>query len=787
MRNGKGDKACETTLRGGREKEGAALTRTTLALWESRSSGVEDSDDKCIHKTHVHPQELLRGDINPFSELTQREIESVVEFLHAQTWLNLTQYKAATVDSNYIHLIEAFLPPKQEVLGYLDGVRPPPTRKARVFVFRPSEQVVEEYLVEPLPHPQNISLMKSNTRKTKIPFSHRPFTKYEFKAMYQHVLPVINKKAGHLIQESYNASLMKCNDRCLRFSLTPVSSGFLEPGCRKVWLWFAYDIEFYTLHPLDLQLLVDMTDINPENWEVQRVFYANRLFDSLDDLVIKYRSGVINKTRTQFPDLPVEEQFSAVYMRGQPVPAADLPPPQQIQPSGPRYTLEGNLLQYMDWRFNLRISPTVGTQLFDVRYKNERVLYELSMQEIAVLYSANSPAPSMLYFADGAGLFGTRMRGMMPGVDCPDYGTMLDVLVYTSNEKGLKRLENSLCIFEHSTETPLRRHRTYGQSGAFFTALSDQVLILRMYLCIINYDYVFDFIFHNNGAIEVKVSSTGYLAASFYYPEEEKYGTRISETVVAGMHHHLFHFKADLDIKGTSNRFETWNIGTETKMNKWADNPAREHTQNYFYKDLKSTEKEALYSFNFEHPKNLLFSKNTRSSLGHTPAYRLIHNGLTKTLLPEGVGFEPSVSWARYQMAVTRQHDDEIASSSIFAMWDANDPVVCFEDFYNDDEDIVDQDLVAWVTLGTYHIPQTENVPNTATVGTTQSFFLVPFNYHHEDPSLNSRDSVKIMPLDKSHPFSGAHVDRYNISLPFNCTHEQIDQDLLDDSRFLFS
>lgn len=769
----------------------AALAATTYILWEQGFfSSKKKTQGSCFEKKNfIGRQELENGELSPFSQLTKEEIVNVEQFLHSQKSLKLKSHETASVNSSYIHLIEAFLPPKAEVLRHLDENGLLPTRKARVYIFRgnETEQIVEEYVVEPLPRPNKLSLVQTEARRTRIPFSLRPFSKFEFKALYKHILPDILQKAGRLIKESYNATICKSSgNNCLRFSLTPVSSGFLEPGRRKVWLWFAYDVEFYTLHPLDLQLLVDTTDPNPEQWEVQRAFYGNTLYSSLDELVSKYNSGMVNQTRTHFPSIPIEDQYSAVYMRGKPVPEFDRPPPQQVQPSGPRYSLDGSLLQYMDWRFNLRISPTVGIQLFDVRYKDERVLYELSMQEIAVLYSGHSPAASMLYFADGAGLFGTRMRGMMPGVDCPDYGTLLDALVYSSNEQGLKNLENSLCIFEHTPQTPLRRHRTYGMSGAFFSALDDHVLVVRMYIVIINYDYVFDFVFHNNGGIEVKVSSTGYLASSFYYPEEEKFGTRISETVVAGLHHHLFHFKADIDVKGTSNRYQTWNIQTDLKKDIWADNPFRTHTQNIFHKELKRTEKEALYSYNFETPKNLMFVKNEQSFLGHNPAYRLIHRGLTKTLLPESDGFEPSVTWARHQMAVTRHHDDEMASSSIFAMWDASDPVVSFKDFWEDDEDIVDQDLVAWVTLGTYHIPQLENVPNTATVGTTQSFFLVPFNYHSEDPSLGSRDSVKIMPKDVSRPFDGAIVDRHNMTSYFNCENERIDKSLLTDSKFLF-
>lgn len=678
-----------------------ALALITIAhlLWTSKSR--VGSSPECILQDKVASSELYNGDLNPFSLLTPLEIENIATFLYSQASLNLVKLDVAEVNSSYIHLVELLPPPKRDVLRYLEGKGPQPPRMARAFIFRGnySDPCVEEYIVGPLPNPNKMSLAVYKSRKTKIPYTMRPFSKYEFKAVYKYVLPIVIKKAGEVLKESYNASLFNCGSQCLRLSVTPVSSGFLEKGTRKSWFWFAYDVEFYTLHPLDFQFLVDMSAVDPSQWQVQRVFYANSLFKSLDDLVDLYNMNKINKTRIAFPIQPLRDQYSAVYMRGDPVPRTTKPPPQQVQPSGPRYTINGNLVEYMDWRFHLHISTSVGLQLFDIRYKAERVVYELSMQEIGVLYSGHSPAASMLYFADSAGLFGTRMRGMMPGVDCPEHASMLDAVVFTSNELGLKTMPNSLCIFEHNPETPLRRHRAYGMSGAFYSALVDHVLVVRMYICIINYDYVFDFVFHNNGAIEVKVSSTGYLSSSFYFPEEELYGTRISETVVAGLHHHLFQFKADIDIKGTSNRHQTWSIGKETKRDDWADNPSQFHTQNVMTKKDKLTEKEAAYMFDFNHHQHLLFYNNISSGLGHNPAYRIIHKGLTKTMLPEGDGFEPSMSWGRHQMYVTKHKDEEMTSSSMFAMWDAADPVVNFKTFWQDDEPIVDE-----VSTGAYSL-----------------------------------------------------------------------------------
>ena len=95
--------------------------------------------------------------------------------------------------------------------------------------------------------------------------------------------------------------------------------------------------------------------------------------------------------------------------------------------------------------------------------------------------------------------------------------------------------------------------------------MPDNVLILRQVLTVYNYDYVIDFMFHQGGQIEGKVSLTGYLLNTLYTgPEMNKYGTVVNEqSSIANIHHHIVHVKADLDIKGRSNRFETLDIMVE--------------------------------------------------------------------------------------------------------------------------------------------------------------------------------------------------------------------------------
>jgi hypothetical protein len=102
---------------------------------------------------------------------------------------------------------------------------------------------------------------------------------------------------------------------------------------------------------------------------------------------------------------------------------------------------------------------------------------------------------------------------------------------------------------------------------------------------------------------------------------------------------------------------------------------------------------------------------------------------------------------------------------------------------------LIFQDLVTWVTLGTQHLPQAENLPTTTTIGSQLSFHILPFNYFDEDPSMHSRDAVRITPLDKANPLGGAKVEQYGAFENVQCVPlYDFPKDLLErNSTFLFS
>ncbi|KAH3835608.1 putative amine oxidase [copper-containing] [Dreissena polymorpha] len=727
---------------------------------KSQINGVPDScSDSLAFTINLDPPATLP----PFHDLTADEIIQVKEFLYRQEDLYLVRPSSIALNTSYIYSMELHPPNKKITIDYLDIKKAQPQREAKVFIFRgdTSDPSCEEYTVGPLPNP----LYKKDAKKH--PFRFRPLTAPELVTAITMLEQTVNMKASRILSESYGGQIGGyCKDNCLSFAMiTPMSSAVSgQPRTRKMWFWLTPVLEYFPSHPRDFIIRVDVTDIN--NYFIDRIFHAGKMFRDLDELVRMYDSGSFNKTRIEFPKLD-RNLYSSMNRRGKFFPSTTLSPPLQYEPDGKRYSIEGRHVEYMGWSFDVRMSSTSGPQVWDIRYNNKRIVYELSLQEISVFYSANNPALRFADFIDSIALFGTRARSLISGTDCPHHSTYLSATHSIENMGEPYYVDRAFCVFEQNTGIPLRRHLTSsGTSKKVYEGMMDIVLTLRTILTVANYDYIFDFIFHQNGALEVKASSTGYILTTFAFDGEDDYGFRLKDHITGNIHHHMFHFKVDMDINGAENRFETLEITpVDVDNTQWSNAANAKYSQTKLVKKLIRYELEAAVDYDFSTPKYLTFYNKDVTTATRVPrAYRLYIEGMSKQKVKLGSGNEPSISWARHQLAVTKRKEDEPRSSSIYASWDAEMPVVNFQSFLDDNEALTDQDQVAWVTMGMHHIPHMEDLPVTSTVGLDLRFFLLPYNYFDEDPAMGSGDAVRIEPKNQMALNEGLNILQYGKS-----------------------
>ncbi|XP_041282201.1 primary amine oxidase, lung isozyme-like [Onychostruthus taczanowskii] len=413
------------------------------------------------------------------------------------------------------------------------------------------------------------------------------------------------------------------------------------------------------------------------------------------------------------------------------------PGPLQFEPQGPRYSVRNNHITFQGWSIAFGMNPNTGPRLFDIRYRGERIVYELSLQEALALYGSNCPGGMSTRYLDGSFGIGRFAYELVRGLDCPYTATYVD-RHYLAETDTPKTNQNSLCIFEHDSALPLRRHFSDSQSF-YYGGLRKNTLVIRSISTLINYDYIWDFMFHASGAVEVRVHATGYISSSFFHGRGTDYGNKVGPHTLGTMHLHHIHYKVDLDVDGQLNSVETQDMEYEFVRDPWSTQSTIERP--YLRRERLQREDEAAFPLHVPMPRYLSFVSPNPNKWEHPRSYRIQIISFAGKHLPTNSSMERSVSWGRYQLAVTRRKEEEPTSTSIYNQNDPWTPTVAFADFINN-ETITNQDLVAWITVGFLHIPHAEDIPNTVTVGNGVGFFLRPYNYFNEDPSVDSPDSV---------------------------------------------
>lgn len=161
-----------------------------------------------------------------------------------------------------------------------------------------------------------------------------------------------------------------------------------------------------TLLPQGIYAKVDARRQDISQWTVEQFYYNGVLYD--DEAA--FRSAVASPDFVSTPpnlDGPWTntEDFDS-HPDGR-----ELPPPVSIQPYGARYKLDAEE-QYVSWfgfEFYITTAQSTGLSLFDIRFKGERVMYEVGLQEALAHYAGDDPMQGGLEFLDSCECFQSTM------------------------------------------------------------------------------------------------------------------------------------------------------------------------------------------------------------------------------------------------------------------------------------------------------------------------------------------------------------------------------------------
>ena len=416
-----------------------------------------------------------------------------------------------------------------------------------------------------------------------------------------------------------------------------------------------------------------------------------------------------------------------------------LPPLVVSQPAGAGYVLDGHEVSWEGWRFHFRVDQRRGLVLSRIRHdtgtEERSVLYQASLSELFVPYQdPDEPWNHQAYFDLGTypSVFGGVASAMAPGEDCPSHATYFDAYVVTPNGSPTQT-PRVACLFERPGAEPAWRH----SRGLVVESRARRDLVLRMIMGAGNYDYLFDWVFKQDGSIRVNLAATGIdqmkavahrsAAEDDDQSPDDRYGRFVAPYTVAVNHSHFFNFRLDFDIDGIDNSLAVDRLVTERLV----DNPRRSVWR--IDTEIAQREADAMRTSTLSEPELWRVVNASRlGATGYPSAYLLEGHGARTLLMPddylqERAGFTDHTLW------VTPMNPAELFAAGDYTTGSeagAGLPV-----WTSANRSVADTDIVLWYTIGFHHVARQEDWPILPLE--LHGFNLKPAGFFERNPSID--------------------------------------------------
>lgn len=415
----------------------------------------------------------------------------------------------------------------------------------------------------------------------------------------------------------------------------------------------------------------------------------------------------------------------------------EVPGPMRIdQPLGAGFEFDGSIVEWQNWRFHVRHDQRAGLIVSTVTYRdggrNRRVLYEGYLSEMFVPYMDPSFHWYQRNFLDmGEFSHGGIVKPLLKGLDCPRNAVYIDGMIALDNGRPQTR-RNTACIFERETGDMAWRHHTETEPQS----RKQRDLVVRAIAVVGNYDYIFDWIFLQNGSIRVRVGASGEAEAKIVEQadassggEADAYGRFVDRHIVAVNHDHYFNFRLDLDVDGTRNSFVADRLVTKKLP---ADHPRR----SLWTQRGQKLRKESEAKLNIDLRKPVLWrvvNTASKNRVGYPASYQLAPGKNSTTLLTADDYPRRRAGFLDHHLWVTPYDPNERWAAGEHPT--LSEPGQGLPKWTSKDRGIDETDLVLWHSIGMQHVVRAEDWPVMPVAW--RSFELRPFDFFDRNPALD--------------------------------------------------
>ncbi len=417
-----------------------------------------------------------------------------------------------------------------------------------------------------------------------------------------------------------------------------------------------------------------------------------------------------------------------------------------VEPEGKNFSITGQTIHWGPWCFHVGLDSRVGLKLSTVTYKDDgvkrKVMYEGNLGGMVVPYGD----PDMgwyfkSYLDSGEYGMGTLTSSIERGIDAPDNAVLLDAVIadYTGQPRVIP---NAIAIFERYAG-PEFKHQEMNQPNI---SAERRELVVRWVSTVGNYDYIFDWVFNNNGIIGINAGATGIEAVKGVKArtmhdasakEDTRFGTLIDHNIVGTTHQHIYNFRLDLDIDGEGNSFMELDPVVTKNTRGGPRSSAMEVNER-----IVTTEQAAAQRFD---PSTIRLISNLgkENRMGNPVSYQVIPFAGGTHPIAKGANFAADewlfkrLSFMDKQIWVTKRDKNENFPEGKYSNRSSKDTGL--GEFVANNDNIENKDLVLWMTTGTTHVARAEEWPIMPTEWVYT--MLKPWNFFDSTPTLKHEHS----------------------------------------------
>ncbi len=389
------------------------------------------------------------------------------------------------------------------------------------------------------------------------------------------------------------------------------------------------------------------------------------------------------------------------------------------QPNGVGFQVQDGEVTWQKWHFRYALHPREGLVLYTVGYEDggrvRSVMYRGSLAEMVVPYG--DPSAGWFFrnsFDVGELGLGAMASPLRPGLDCPENCTVFNAVV--ADEAGEPQtIPGAVAIYERDAGVSWKHGDNVRRARELVVGYLTQPG---------NYEYGFDWIFHQDGTLEMRAVLTGIMAVKAVADgAHDPHGHIIEKNIDAVHHQHFFSFRLDLDVDGAANSVVEMN---SVSMPPGPQNP---HNNGFMMQETPlRTERAAERNINLESSRRWIV-RNAATGAGYAllPGENAVPFARPESWVRKRAGFLNAHVWVTpfspTEMYPAGDYPNQSHGGDGILKWTAAD------------RPIDNKDVVLWYTMGITHNPRPEDWPVMPVHAA--GFKLVPWGFFPRNPALD--------------------------------------------------